>query len=198
MYYDINDYELLDKVSDNEEATEMIFEKYSPLIKKIATKAYYKNNINGMEINDLIQEGMIGLSVAINTFDDSKEASFFTFARMCIIRRISSYITSFSRLKHQALNESISVEKITEENYKDKIFQDIESNPENVVILGETTREIMTKIENVLTNFECEVFELKTAGFNYKEIGELLDKDAKSINNAMTRIKNKINKLKEV
>ena len=50
----------------------------------------------------------------------------------------------------------------------------------------------MTKIESVLTNFECEVFELKTAGFNYKEIGELLDKDAKSINNAMTRIKNKI------
>lgn len=198
MYNEINDYELLDKVSDSDEGVKIIFEKYSPLINNIATKAYYKNNLNGLEINDLIQEGMIGLSIAINTFDEKKDTSFFTFARMCIIRKISSYITTFQRQKHQVLNESISVERISEDKHKEKFFQDFDSNPENVLISGETTREIMTKIESVLTNFECEVFELKTAGFDYKEIGEILDKDAKSVNNAMTRIKNKINKIKEV
>lgn len=199
MYDNINDYELLDQVADNEIATEKIFEKYTPLIKKIAKKTYYKYNINGIEVNDLIQEGMIGLSIAINTFDDSRDASFFTFARMCIIRKILSFITSSNRQKHQVLNESISVERLSEEKLKDKLFEDNLSNPEDLVISDETTKEIISKIESFLTDFECEVFELKTAGFDYREIGELLDKNPKSINNALTRIKSKINKnLKEV
>ena len=199
MYENINDYDLLDKVSDNELATEKLFEKYRPLINKIASKAYYKNSKSGLEINDLIQEGMIGFSVALNTYDEQRDASFFTFARMCIIRKISSSITAAKRQKHLILNESISVENISEDsNIKERIFSDNESNPENILLTLENIREIMNDIEKDLTNLEKEVFELKTAGFSYKEIAELLEKTPKSIDNTMSRIKTKTNKyLKE-
>lgn len=195
MYDNINDYELLDKVSDNELATEKLFEKYKPLINKIASKAYYKNQKSGFELNDLIQEGMIGFSVALNTYNENRDASFFTFARMCIIRKISSSITRAKRQKHLILNESISVENISDDlNKKEKILMDYDSNPENILITDENVREIMNDIERDLTNLEKEVFELRTAGFNYKEIAELLEKTPKSIDNAISRIKVKTNK----
>lgn len=195
LYDNINDYDLLDKVSDNEMATERLFEKYKPLINKIASKAYYKNKKSGLELNDLIQEGMIGFSVALNTYSDNKDASFFTFARMCIIRKISSSITKAKRQKHLILNESISVENISDDlNKKEKIFTDNESNPENILIIDEKIKEIKNNIEKDLTNLEKEVFELKTAGFNYKEIAELLEKTPKSIDNTISRIRIKTNK----
>ena len=199
MYENISDYDLLDKVSDNEMATESLFEKYKPLINKIASEAYYKNRKSGFELNDLIQEGMIGFSVALNTYSENNEASFFTFARMCIIRRISTSITTAKRQKNLILNESISVENISNNSkQKEKIFTDNESNPENILITGENIREIMNDIENDLTNMEKEVFELRTAGFNYKEIAELLEKTPKSIDNTISRIRLKANKyLKE-
>ena len=195
MYENINDYDLLDKVSDNEEATEKLFDKYKPLISKIATNAYYKNQNSGLEINDLIQEGMIGFSVALNTYDENKDASFFTFARMCIIRKISSSIVSANRQKHLILNESLSVENISDDsNKKEKIFTDNSNNPEEVLLSFENVKEMMEKIEKNLTAFEKEVFELKISGFNYKEIAEFVERDPKSIDNAINRIKTKTKK----
>ena len=198
MYDEISDNELLDKVADNEIATETLFEKYRPLITGIAKKIYYSNKINGIEVNDLIQEGMVGFSTAINTYDENAQASFYTFARMCIIRKIMSSIYTANTKKHQILNESISVENISEDPItKENIFSDYNSNPENLIISGETTRELMYEIEKELTDLEREVFELKTAGFNYKEIAEILDKEPKSIDNAISRIKNKVNRYLE-
>ncbi len=199
MYDGITDNELLDKVSDNELATEALFEKYRPLITGIAKKIYYSSKVSGVEVSDLIQEGMVGFSIAINTYNEKEEASFYTFARMCIIRRILSSITAANTKKHQILNESISVESISEDpSTKENIFSDYDSNPERLLITGENTKELIRNIEKELTNLECEVFELKTAGFNYKEIAEILEKDPKSVDNAISRIKTKINKyLKE-
>ncbi len=195
MYEEISDNELLDRVSDNEMATETLFEKYKPLITGIAKKIYYSRKVSGIEIGDLIQEGMVGFSVAINTYNEEEEASFYTFARMCVLRRILSSINAANTKKHQILNESISVENISEDpSTKENIFSDYESNPERMLIAGENTKELMNKIEKELTNLECEVFELKTAGFNYKEIAEILDKEPKSIDNAISRIKNKASK----
>ena len=198
MYEDINDNELLDKVSDNEMATEKLFEKYKPLITQIATKAYYKNQSSGFELNDLIQEGMIGFSIALNTYDETKDASFFTFARMCIIRKISTSLSTANRQKHQILNESISVENISNDfKGKDKIFKDEDSNPENILLSGENLKETMYNIEKELTDLEKQVFELKAVDFSYKEIAEVLDKDPKSIDNAIDRIRIKANKYLE-
>lgn len=193
MYDNVNDYELLDMVCDNEMATEFLFEKYKPLIVNIALKAYRKNKLSGVDSNDLIQEGMIGLSVAINTFNDNKEASFYTFARLCIIRRITSSLISNRRQKHQLLNESVSVEKMADDpKANEYILVDNDSNPENVLISVENTKELMRKIETELTGFESEVFELKMAGFTNSEISEILDRDKKSVSNALNRIKNKV------
>ena len=84
MYKKLNDYELLSQVADNEFATEALFEKYKNLIYGIAKKAYVHHQNTGLDMNDLIQEGMIGFSIAINTFDEQKNTTFFTYARTCI------------------------------------------------------------------------------------------------------------------
>ena len=195
MYDDINDYELLDMVCDNEMATEALYEKYKPMIISIANKTYRSSKLPGIDPNDLIQEGMIGLSIAINTFNDNREASFYTFARLCIIRRIISSLISYKKQKNQILNNSVSVEKIAEYSLED-ILVDNKNNPEKLLISGENTKELMNKIEKELTSFETEVFELKMVGFTIGEISELLDKSKKSISNALDRIRIKINRIK--
>jgi RNA polymerase sporulation-specific sigma factor len=194
-YQNINDYELLSEVADNEQATEALFIKYRPLIIGIAKKTYYMNQNTGLEINDLIQEGMIGFSIALNTFNDNKDAKFFTYAKTCIERRIISAVVSAKRMKHQILNESISMENLNVENgLLDKAFTDESRNPEKVLIQDENTKELANNIKEKLTDFETEVFELKASGFNYKEIAEILNKDDKSIDNAIHRIKSKVQK----
>ena len=195
MYENLNDYELLDQVADNEFATETLFEKYKPLIYGIAKKAYYTRQNTGLEMNDLIQEGMIGFSIAINTFDDQKKTTFFTYARTCIMRRVNSTIVAANRLKHQILNESISVEILdSETNTDNQILSDTKNNPESLLIENENVQEIKKIIDCELTEFEKKVCDLKTSGFDYKEIAEILNKTPKSIDNAFSRIKAKIQK----
>ena len=195
MYENLNDYELLDQVADNEFATETLFEKYKPLIYGIAKKAYYTRQNTGLEMNDLIQEGMIGFSIAINTFDDQKKTTFFTYARTCIMRRVNSTIVAANRLKHQILNESISVEILdSETNTDNQILSDTKNNPESILIENENVQEIKKIIDSELTEFEKKVCDLKTSGFDYKEIAEILNKTPKSIDNAFSRIKAKIQK----
>ena len=195
MYENLNDYELLDQVADNEFATETLFEKYKPLIYGIAKKAYYTHQNTGLEMNDLIQEGMIGFSIAINTFDDQKKTTFFTYARTCIMRRVNSTIVAANRLKHQILNESISVEILdSETNTDNQILSDTKNNPEILLIQNENVLEIKKIIDSELTEFEKKVCDLKTTGFDYKEIAEILNKTPKSIDNAFSRIKAKIQK----
>ena len=195
MYENLNDYELLDQVADNEFATETLLEKYKPLIYGIAKKAYYTRQNTGLEMNDLIQEGMIGFSIAINTFDDQKKTTFFTYARTCIMRRVNSTIVAANRLKHQILNESISVEILdSETNTDNQILSDTKNNPESLLIENENVQEIKKIIDSELTEFEKKVCDLKTSGFDYKEIAEILNKTPKSIDNAFSRIKAKIQK----
>lgn len=199
IYKNLNDYELLDKVADNEFATEALFEKYKNLIYGIAKKAYVHHQNTGLDISDLIQEGMIGFSTAINTFDDQKNTTFFTYARTCITRRIISSLVSASRLKHQLLNDSLSVELFDNDNNTDTtILSDNTSNPEKLLIEDEELQELKKKIKNELTDLENNVFDLRTSGFDYKEIAEILNKTPKSIDNTSSRIKYKIQKyLKE-
>lgn len=194
-YDDINDYEILSVVADNEEATEILFEKYKPLIVGLAKKTYGLFQNNGFDLNDLIQEAMIGFSTAINTFDENKDATFFTYAKTCIERRLYSLLKSASRFKHSPLNESYSVEDLANDNKSiENLLEDNNSNPENRLIDDENTKELVKNIQRKLTNLESTVFELKISGFTYKEIAEILDKDSKSIDNAISRIKTKVQK----
>ena len=196
MYKDYNDYELLDLASEqNEEALNIIYNKYNPLVNKIAKKMLNYCHGTGIELNDLIQEGMLGLNLAIHTFVEDKDTTFYTYARTCIERKMISLIVGATRLKHRFLNESISFELSDEfnESYTNqKCLEDNSYNPENVLVDTETEEELIKNIQDRLTDFEYQVFELKRNGFGYKEIAELLGRDNKAIDNAIQRIRLKI------
>ena len=193
-YKEYNDNELLYYVNEaNEEATEIIYKKYEPLINNLARKIinYCKNS--GVEINDLVQEGMLGLSKALEQYKDNKDASFYTFAKTCIERKM---ISAARRQKHKILNDSLSIESTDEEgnNICEYLLSDDKSNPETMLLNIEREKDILNKASHILTDFEIQVFELKINGFNYKEISEVLDRDVKAIDNALQRIKTKLKK----
>lgn len=196
MYKDYNDFELVDLIAEsNEDATNIMYKKYEPLIYKIAKKMLKHCQNTGLELNDLIQEGMLGLTSAINNFTESKETLFYTYAKTCIERRMISTVLASRRLKHKILNDSLSIEKTNEQGVSitlDYFLSDNTINPEHLIINEENKNEIYKTLEEELTSFEMQVFDLRMNGFEYKEISEILDKDAKSIDNALQRIKIKI------
>ena len=172
----------------------MIFQKYKPLIVETANKMYVYCKKMGIEVNDLIQEGMVGLSNAINTFSESHETTFYTYASRCINRKIISYIIRMGRLKNKILNDSVFLELYDEDqsNGFGKSLADNSYNPESILINEEGKQEILDIIDNNLTEFEKEVINLKINGFKYKEIADMLGKDVKYIDNCIQKIKNKI------
>jgi len=193
-YNDINDYELLSYVSENEDASEIIFEKYKPLIINVATNMikYCKNS--GVDLNDLIQEGLVGLNIAIKSFADNKDASFYTYAVRCINNRMISLIVSCRRLKNKALNDSVFLELSDNDltNSYGKDIADNSFNPEEILIDLENKNEILEIIENCLNENEKQVIYLKIDGYKYKEIADILGKDIKYVDNIIQRIKNKL------
>lgn len=196
-YRDYNDYELLSYIEENNEsANEIIFEKYKPLIINTSKNVYKYCKNTGLELNDLIQEGMLGLNRAINSYDENKNIKFYSYARTCIENAIASLVTQTRRQKNRVLNESISIEYDDEEKYKtDIIFKDNSLNPEIQILDYENQKELIEKVKKVLTNLELQVFELKMASFSYKEIAKILNKEPKTIDNAIQRIRMKVKNL---
>lgn len=190
-YRDYNDSELLSYIAENsEEANEIIFKKYEPLIFTTAKRMYNCCKNAGLDLNDLIQEGRLGLNIAINGYKANKDVIFYTYAKTCIERSIINNIKRAKRQKNKILNESISLEFPDDEQYKiARLFADNRQNPEKQILEYEGEQELINRIRNTLTDFEQEVFELKLASFNYKEIAEILEKDLKSIDNAIQRIR---------
>jgi len=190
-YKDFNDYELLNYIAEgNEDANNIIIKKYEPLITKIAIKmlAFCKNN--GLDKNDLIQEGMIGLNHAIEKYQEQQDVLFYTYAKKCIERKIISVVISSNRNKNKILNESISYDD--DENLLLRFIKSQTPSPEEEILNLELEEDLLQKIREVLTDLEEQVFSLLISGFKYKEIAEILDKDGKSIDNAIQRIKVKI------
>ena len=197
IYRDINDYELLD-MKENEEAREILYKKYKPLIYKIANSMYQTNKIKGVELSDFIQEGNIGFTHAMQTYKEGKNSLFFTYAKSCIEKSIISFIVKNNRQKNKILNESLSMEML-EENKAitsfDRAVMDKSLDPFNIIANNKDSFYDLLKPK--LTDFEITVLELRDYGLDYKEIASLLDRDAKSIDNALQRIKNKAKKISE-
>lgn len=196
-YHGLSDEKLIQMYKDGSEfAIDCIFEKYKNLVRKKA-KAMY---IVGGDNDDLIQEGMIGLYKAIRDYDVSKEASFMTFASMCINRQMCTAVTISNRKKHMPLNGYISLDvPITSENddgsthLLDVIHTDTEHNPEKMFIDRESADTIEKSLGKVLSKFEQKVLSFQMEGFDYVQIAQKLDKTPKSIDNALQRIRNKLN-----
>jgi len=197
-YREFNDYEILNYINENnEEAMEIIYEKYKPLITKIATSMYKKYCKNtGLDTNDLMQEGMLALNKAINSYQENKDVLFYTYAKKCIERKIISTVICANRQKHKVLNESISFEIDLDNNTNLEAFLgDSKNNPEKIIVSNESSKEFLDDIKKSLTDIEVQVLQLKLDGFDYKEIAQIVGKDVKAVDNTIQRIRNKIKKI---
>ena len=182
--YKDNDYELLYLISENnEEAKELFYRKYKPIIEVKARKFVKYVESKGYDYNDLIQEGMIGLSKAIKDFSEQKDVQFTTFANICIERQIFSFMRNISAGRHKILNDSLSFDTTTNSYGKPLInlLDDKNINPETTFIESEEKEDLYNEIVSVLNEKEIEVFELRSKGFSYKEISSLLNITEKSV-----------------
>ena len=170
---------------------DFILDKYKPLVRKKSNAMY----LIGGDTDDLIQEGMIGLFKAIRDYDESKEASFYHFAELCINRQIYSAIEASNRKKHAPLNSYISFYSDSNEDgvaVEDLLGADFLSNPEEVVIAQESQEILLQKLRAKLSKFEQNVLDDYLSGMNYQQIAEKMGKSPKAIDNALQRIKGKM------
>ena len=148
----------------------------------------------GGDSEDLIQEGTFGLLSAIRNYDPADGASFKTYAEHCIRMRLLSAIKSASRLKHVPLNDGISLEELSEDPGADiSTFPElIRYNPEELILAEESREELNAAFSRCLSRFEIKVLDLYLEGLSYREIADRLCRDAKSIDNAVQRIRRKL------
>ena len=192
----MNDYELISYINEhNEEANNILIEKYEPLIKKIALKMINYCSGSGLDVNDLVQEGRIGLNHAVSYYNDQKNITFYTYAKTCIERKIISAVIATKRQKNKVLNESISYDIDDEDKNFERVLKDETSNPEKIIMDLVIREKLIERIKLCLTEFEEKVFDLLLSGFTYREIAGILDKEDKQIDNAIQRIKNKVKDL---
>lgn len=185
----------LAKNGDNDAITDLINEYKVPI--KIKSRTFY---LVGGEQEDLLQEGLIGLVNAINNFDENRGIKFSTFANVCITRQMIDAIKLANRDKHTILNNAYSLNKISH-TVNDEEFELLEllkdttiNNPEDIVMSKEGIKDIMETIENSLSDFEKDVLSDYLNGDNYSIIAERLNKDKKAIDNALQRIRRKLEK----
>ena len=175
-------------------AYEYLIEKYREVAKNKA-KIYF---IAGADRDDVIQEGMIGIFKAIRDFDPEKEASFHTFAELCINRQIINAIKAANREKHQILNDSVSLSHSDDGSDVDFLWKgsahNTEFNPESLMLIKEITEYLKAEGNHIFSPFEKEVWEELLKGRSAKEIALKCNKPVKSIDNAVQRIKRKIHR----
>ena len=191
-YNEYNDYELVFLAQEgNEDAINFIYKKYKPIIVKKSKLAIYSTKNSGSEINDVMQEAYLGLEEAIKNFSQNDEATFYTFANLCIDRKISNYIRKMANKKNILLNEAIFIDENMENYLKDTT--DIENN----LIRKVMKEEIINKIYDKFTTLEKDVYNLLVDGYSLAEISNKLEKDIKSIYNTIDRIKQKVKKYRD-
>ncbi|WP_017417145.1 RNA polymerase sporulation sigma factor SigH [Clostridium tunisiense] len=189
---------VLEARNGDERALEYLLRKYQNFVKSKA-KSYF---LIGADKEDIYQEGMIGLFKAIRDFKDDKLASFKVFAELCITRQIITAVKTATRQKHIPLNTYISLNKPIYDEESDRTLLDIisgikVSDPEELIIGKEELKSIEFQIEEVLSDLEMEVLMSYLDGKSYQEIACDLDRQAKSIDNALQRVKRKLEKCLE-
>ncbi|MBQ4282469.1 MAG: RNA polymerase factor sigma-70 [Lachnospira sp.] len=191
-YQECSDEILVDMFRmDDQIAIEVLFDRYKNIVRRKA-KAMF---LAGGDSDDLIQEGMIGLYKAVRDYDETKEASFSTFASMCINRQIISAVTASNRKKNVPLNTYVSYDlpAIMDEEYEirlvDVLPSETELNPEQMYIDREDVKQKREKLVKILSKMEKQVFELYMQEKDYREIAVILGKTPKAIDNALQRIR---------
>ena len=179
------------------EATDVLMERYKEMVRSKA-RTYF---LIGADRDDVIQEGMIGLYKAIMDYKSEKNASFQTFAQLCVIRQILSAVRVSSRLKHLPLNEYISLNRpVNDEDGKETTMLDLlpdpnGCSPEDILMSIEERKRLDRQIDTSLSPLERRVLRLFLQGLDYIEIAEKIEKSPKSVDNALQRVKQKISRM---
>ena len=186
---------VIEAKNNNSLAQEFIISKYENFVKAKA-KSYF---LIGADKEDIYQEGMIGLYKAIRDFNPNKLTSFRAFAEICVTRQIITAIKTATRQKHIPLNTYVSLNKPIFEEESERTLLDVLASlkitdPEELVISEEQMEYIQSEIKNVLSDLEQEVLKSYLDGKSYQEIACDLDRHAKSIDNALQRVKRKLEK----
>lgn len=191
QYENCTDEELIARLRSGENGiSDYLMEKYKEFVRKRANTLY----LIGGEKEDLIQEGMIGLFKAVRDYQPDREASFQTFAGICVDRQIYSAIQGSNRQKHMPLNSYVSLSEEEEESTLGEQWAD---NPETIIIDRESARILEDEIRKILSPMENKVLSYHLEGYNYVQIGEILGKSPKSMDNALQRIRAKIRNCRE-
>ena len=181
------------------QAQEYLIKKYKNFVRAKA-RSYF---LIGADREDIIQEGMIGLFKAIRDFRSDKLSSFRAFAELCITRQIITAIKTATRQKHIPLNSYVSLNKPIYDEESDRTLLDVLSgvkisDPEELIISREELGHIESKIGEILSDLEWKVLMSYLQGKSYQEIAEDLDRHVKSIDNALQRVKRKLERYLEV
>ncbi len=187
----ISDEELINQIRNNDpQALNEIIERYKSLI-EIRVSNYF---INGAEKDDLMQEGRIGLFKAIMNYDSSKDASFNTFANLCIERQLINAVKNSNRQKHMPLNNYVSLNGSDDDSSNeniDTVLNNSVEDPLDTITKKEYINEINDTLDKNLSDFEKDVLDLLLKGYKYDEIAKKLDSNSKAIDNAIQRIRKK-------
>lgn len=181
-YKQINDYEVMYMVRENdEEARGILLKKYVPIVSRIASKYLPLVKAFGIDFDDLLQEGMIALNKAINSYDDNSGVLFYTYVLLCVERHIITYCRRSNNKKNYFLNYSI----ISDDYY---LLKDDKSSVDEFVN-EKLAEEIFTRYKNLFDIRYSSVFELRYNGFTYKEISDLLDISIGTVDARLSKIR---------
>lgn len=198
-FEDLADEEIVAFARDGDAiALEYLIHKYKNFVRAKA-RSYF---LIGADREDIIQEGMIGLYKAIRDFRADKLASFRAFAELCITRQIITAIKTATRQKHIPLNSYVSLNKPLYDDESDRTLEDVlagnkVTDPEELVISREEFLDIESKMSEFLSDLEWSVLMLYLEGKSYQEIAEQLSRHVKSIDNALQRVKRKLERYLE-
>ena len=196
----LTDEEVISRIKENcsNIALDYLINKYRNFVRAKA-RSYF---LIGADREDIVQEGMIGLYKAIRDFRNDRLSSFRAFAELCVTRQIITAIKTATRQKHIPLNSYISLNKPIYDEDSDRTLLDVISgikvaDPEELVISQEEFLDIERKMEEILSDLEWKVLMSYLDGKSYQEIAENLDRHVKSIDNALQRVKRKLEKYME-
>ncbi|QDX92126.1 RNA polymerase sporulation sigma factor SigH [Brevibacterium sp. JNUCC-42] len=198
--YDLmSDEEVVELVRENDaEALEYLINKYKNFVRAKA-RSYF---LIGADREDIVQEGMIGLYKSIRDFRGDKLTSFKAFAELCITRQIITAIKTATRQKHIPLNSYVSLDKPIYDEDSDRTLLDVicgtkVTDPEELFINREEFDDIEGKMSEILSDLERQVLMLYLDGRSYQQIAVELDRHVKSIDNALQRVKRKLERYLE-
>lgn len=197
-YKEYLDGELCSMISENnEDAKEILYNKYKFMIDFLIKKYLLSAIKIGIEYSDLQQEALVGFSDAINSYNDSKDASISTFITICVERRLQNVIVKASSLRNKMFLEALSLDYQDDDGspLKEIISDNSKNDPLLNMTREENYEELIKKIENELSDTEREVFTLLVSGLSCREISTELNKNYKQIDNAIQRLKVKAKKV---